>query len=282
MARKQTVALLFEILRSYVTLARTLNLSRAVEELGTTRQTVRRHISLLEEAKGEPMFEVENRAYRLTEAGARALPEAEQLILRGEAWLENVTSHVDGLSQLRIEGGGGFVFYSQQHPIGDMWRDAEPPIQSALSAWVAAKGRLHDDAFAETRQSIMVYRPLNDRWIVTEIGETSSMATWFGLSWARSAIGRELDQLPGGHGFRSLLQDAFDQVHAGGGPRYEHVYTKITRYDDGILRPISYQRLLLGCTYPDDSFALATVVHRTRNISIDGVDLSQHGLMDEA
>ena len=44
--------LLFEILRSFTMLAATLNLSHAVKELGSTRQTVRRHISQLEDIKG--------------------------------------------------------------------------------------------------------------------------------------------------------------------------------------------------------------------------------------
>ncbi|MEP3512466.1 MAG: hypothetical protein ABJN38_11970, partial [Lentilitoribacter sp.] len=37
-------ALLHEMIRSFTTLARTLNLSHAVKELGSTRQTLRRHI----------------------------------------------------------------------------------------------------------------------------------------------------------------------------------------------------------------------------------------------
>ena len=40
--------LLFEMIRSFTTLAQTLNLSHAVAELNSTRQTVRRHISQLE------------------------------------------------------------------------------------------------------------------------------------------------------------------------------------------------------------------------------------------
>ena len=47
-------AILFELLRSFTTLARTLNLSHAVKELRSTRQTVRRHIAQLEEMRGTP------------------------------------------------------------------------------------------------------------------------------------------------------------------------------------------------------------------------------------
>lgn len=68
---------LAEMLRSFVVLADTLNLSHAVERLQTTRQTVRRHIKLLEERRGAPLFELRDRQYALTPAGKRALPEAE-------------------------------------------------------------------------------------------------------------------------------------------------------------------------------------------------------------
>ena len=60
---------LFDILRSFTTLANTLNLSETVEILGVTRQTVRRHINSLEEMKGIQLLELRNRRYYLTEAG---------------------------------------------------------------------------------------------------------------------------------------------------------------------------------------------------------------------
>ena len=77
-----TYSLLHEMIRSFTTLARTLNLSHAVKELGSTRQTVRRHIAQLEEAKGVVLFTIEDRQYYLTEEGARALPEAQDILAR--------------------------------------------------------------------------------------------------------------------------------------------------------------------------------------------------------
>ena len=71
-----TPGLLFEMIRSFVTLAATLNLSHAVKDLGSTRQTVRRHISTLEDAMGVPLFYVDDRRYYLTVAGENALPDA--------------------------------------------------------------------------------------------------------------------------------------------------------------------------------------------------------------
>uniref|UniRef100_UPI00197E8463 hypothetical protein n=1 Tax=Rahnella sp. RFA10(1/100) TaxID=2511202 RepID=UPI00197E8463 len=43
------------------------------------------------------------------------------------------------------------------------------------------------------------------------------------------------------------------------------------RGDGAGLHPISYKRLMMGCRYPDDSFALASLVERTYDLSIFGV-----------
>ena len=38
------------------------------------------------------------------------------------------------------------------------------------------------------------------------------------------------------------------------------------------MHPISYKRLLMGCRYPDNSFVLASLVERTYDLQIFGVD----------
>ena len=114
---KVTNPLLFEMIRSFSKLAKTLNLSHAVHELSSTRQTVRRHIASLEEIKGEKLFEVINRQYALTEAGRNALPEADQILARGHAWLRGQLSGVDGMMQISYKGSDGWVFYQQQQKL---------------------------------------------------------------------------------------------------------------------------------------------------------------------
>lgn len=276
MARDQTKALLFEILRSYTVLAQSLNLSRAVEILGTTRQTVRRHIELAEEAKGTALFEVRNRAYKLTDAGQRALPEAEHILMRGDAWLRGVTGHQDELYCVSLEDDDGFVFYSQQQPIQDLWTDADPLLTGAFEAWFQSKGQLDHEAFDDIRSRIMVYRPNRDRWIVTEVGADTTMANWFGRSWALSAIGRELSFLPGGRNMEPLLSKPFEDVLIGLGPRYEHIVTVLDDGGGGERREIAYQRLLLGCRFPDQSFALVSATQRTNQLRIQAIEATKY------
>lgn len=275
MARSPSQAILFELLRSFTTVARTLNLSRAVRELGSTRQTVRRHISLLEESMGAPLFVLEDRQYHLTEAGRRSLREAEDLLARGEAWLNSRSGHIDGLFHLTLNTGTDYSYYLQQHPLGQLWSNSSALLQHGFRAWAQAAGEIESPAFAPIRPYVMIFRRLEHDWICVEVGAKSSYATWFGWPLERSSVGRSIAKLPGGVGFANLLAQPFQDVFADEGVRLDHIHTQIMREDDGDLVPISYQRLLMGCRFPDGSFALAALVDRTYNIKITGLSQAQ-------
>lgn len=273
MAKDQNAGLLFELLRSFVTLARTLNLSRAVRELESTRQTVRRHINILEDIKGESLFYLEDRQYRLSDAGRRSLREAEDILARGEAWLNNEARHIDGLFHVaQDDPETGWEFHLQQHPIASIWTGKSGLMKRGLKAWAEAEGQLEHEAFQIIRPYLMVFRRFDEDWVCTEVGSKSSYATWYGWAWERSAVGRSVPGLPGGTPLATLLSQPFEDVRATRGLRHDHVHTKMARGDDSGLHPISYKRLLLGCRYPDDSFALASLVERTYDLSIFGVD----------
>ncbi len=272
MARQQNQGLLFEMLRSFTTLARTLNLSKAVKQLGTTRQTVRRHITLLEEEKGAPLFTLEDRQYRLTDVGARALREAEDILARGEAWLKNQSGHLDNLFHVTYAEDNGFCYYLQQHPISKLWQESSPLLQRTLQCWAEAKGALEDPAMDPVRPYFMVFRRHENEWVCVEVGNKSSYATWYGWRWQRSSVGRGVGKLPGGPSFASMLAKPFEDVKATAGMRLDHIHTQISRGDDDQLTPISYQRLLLGSRFPDGSFAMIAVIDRTYNLQVAGLD----------
>lgn len=281
MTRNQSSAILFELLRSFTTLARTLNLSKAVRELGSTRQTVRRHISLLEESKGESLFVLEDRQYHLTEAGRQSIPEAENLLARGEAWLKNYAGHLNGLSHIVYEDDPKFSYYLQQHPLGRVWEDGTFLLQKGFQCWADAKGMLEAEAFAPIRPYLMIYRLLDDNWICIEIGNKSSYANWQGWCWARSSVGKGIPNLPGGQGFANLLLQPFQEIHDQETVRLDHIHTQLPDRDGKEMVPISYQRLLLGCRFPDGSFALGLLVDRNYNIEIQGVSETQVKTMPE-
>ena len=182
-------ALLHEMLRSFTTLARTLNLSHAVKELGSTRQTLRRHITQLEEARGEQLFDVEDRQYRLTEDGENALPEALDILARGNSWLNATVRHNSGLQHLQASLPSGWSLDQQQRPLSDIWQYGSLIMRETMRAWVMSCGNIEDDAIAHVRPYLIVYRLSGDRWICVEFGEKSFYVKWFGWAKARSSIG---------------------------------------------------------------------------------------------
>jgi hypothetical protein len=264
-------AILFELLRSLATLARTLNLSHAVKELRSTRQTVRRHIAQLEEMRGTPLFTLIDRQYVLTEAGQRALPEAQKLLARAQAWASGHLSTQGGLFSANYVEQGVFDYAMQQHPISRVMQGHSSLMRAALLCWVRAEGMIEAPAFQPLRPYILVYRPLGDSWLCSEIGEKSSFASWYGWAKAKSSVGSILDHMPGGSPFAALLADAFQDVASTHGLRYDHVHTQITDGTHEGRIPLSYQRLMMGCQFPDRSFALVSVVERTHDIDIPGV-----------
>ena len=275
MAKKQSQAIFYELLRSYASLAKTLNLSKTVRELGSTRQTVRRHIALLEAKKGEKLFALEDRQYRLTQAGEESLQEAETLLTRMDAWLSNQSDHIGGLTHLAFDperNGSDFYYYLQQHPFGRLWQDSSEFLQFGFQSWVKSKGQIESPEFNKIRPYLIIFRQVEDNWICAEVGEKSSFSTWHGWSKQRSSVGRAIKDLPGGERIARLLTQPFRDVQTHGGTRLDHVFMYRKTEDQQEAIPTSFQRLLMGCWFPDGSFALASLVDRTHNIVIEGLD----------
>lgn len=271
MARKQSQSILFEQLRSFTTMARTLNLSRAVRELGSTRQTVRRHITMLEESMGIELFRIEDRQYFLTQAGSDSLREADELLARGEAWAFNLSSHKNGLPHISLDSEDETSYHLQQHPLSKLWSDSSELLQYGFQCWAQSRGKIESDAMAPIRPYMMVFRWLQGGWVCVEVGNKSSYATWYGWTWERSSIGRGVADMPGGPGYSNLLTQPFQDVSATHGVRLDHIHSQVAREPDGPKIPISYQRLILGCRFPDGTAVLTTLIDRTHNVDIYGL-----------
>lgn len=269
--------ILFEMLRSYTTLARTLNLSETVRQLQTTRQTVRRHIDTLEEIRGTKFFELKNRQYHLTETGQNALVEAEFIIARGDAWLAGQLEQVRGLQNVKIgeHGKDAQFFYSQQHRLNKLWSSGTPLLRQGFQSWVDAGAFLERKALLPVRPYLIVFRKLEDNWVCVEIGEKSALATWFGWEWARSSVGRLIEKIPAVANYGDFLSEAYNEIFESGGARLDHQHRNVPRTKFGKPVPISFQRLLLACKFPDGEFALGILVDRTYDLEIDSVKQSQ-------
>ncbi|WP_254655283.1 helix-turn-helix domain-containing protein [Roseobacter sp. GAI101] len=272
-------ALLYEMIRSFVVLAGTLNLSHAVKQLESTRQTVRRHIAHLEEIMGEALFEVDDRRYQLTERGHEVLPEATDIMARGKIWVQGNSRHVGGLLRLSHEAPNGWNFYQQQQPLTQIWDGESDMLRDVFTAWVNSKGELEHPNFQALRPYVLVYRDSPNGWICIELGQESFYTKWWGWKNARSSIGRPLGQFPGGPEFEAMLNAPFREVQANGGVRLDEVVTQIPRKEGAKPIPLAYKRLLMASRFPDRSFALIAAIDRSRYISIAGLDQSTLDVM---
>ena len=271
MGEPKTAALFYEMLRSFTVLAKELNLSRTVSRLNSTRQTVRRHIRALEEYRGTELFSVNDRQYALTDAGRDALEGALDIVALSDAWMKNQSGQVRGLDQLRSKKTNGHYYHLQQQPISRIWNTGPALLRNCFNAWVASQGRIEAPEFQAVRAAVVIFRRLGEEWICVEVGAESSYSSWFGRDWALSSIGLKSADLPGGQGFGRLLVAPFEEVKRTEGVRLDHIVSELPREKGGAPVPISYQRLLLGCRFPDQSRGLVSVVVRTYDLCIDGL-----------
>lgn len=270
---KPPPALLFEMIRSFVTLASTLNLSHAVKDLNSTRQTVRRHISSLETAMGGPLFLVDDRRYQLTALGESVLPDAKDILARGITWLRGQASSHGHLQKLKAHVGD-WDFYQQQQPLGAVWKDNHILVRETLRAWAMSSAQIEAETFRHVRPYLIIYRRSEVGWICVEFGEKSVYVNWFGIDFARSSIGRPLSQMPAGEEFSHLIYQAFDEAESKQIARLDHVFTRMPQQPAGTLAPVAYQRLILNAFFPDGSPAVMSLVQPVDEVNIADLDLS--------
>lgn len=269
--------LLFEMIRSFVVLAHHLNLTRAVEELSSTRQTVRRHIEALEESMGGPLFQVVDRRYSLTPAGEKALPTAQLILSQGQLWLKGGLYDADGMTRLSYEApdiAGGLYFHLQQQSLREIWTQPGGLQRESVRAWSRAGAQLDSEELDDVRPYWLVYRETPTGFICVEIGQESFYTQWWGKRIALSSIGQPLEQFPGGRDTARILEVPFREVQRTQGMRLDQVATRIPRERGGPTFPLVYQRLLLGGIFPDGSAALIVVIDRPEEIRISGLDNS--------
>lgn len=262
------------MLRAFVCLSGNLNLSKTCEELGATRQTVRRHITELEEIKGGKLFEVEDRQYRLTPFGQATLPGAQSILLQLDTW--------SGQSSLtrKIAGGleaNGYIdadgrrFYSQQHPVSKIALDGLPLVRRAFAAWASAETQIEHPAMEEIRPYAILYRKGPAGWVFVDVGTESAYAKWFGWAWSRSAIGKLMNEDNVGDEFNEFIAGAYSRIYDEGGVRLDHLFAHLPK-DGGDPVPGTFQRLLLGCVFPDGTPGLCVLAVITKQVEIDALD----------
>lgn len=263
------------MLRAFVILSRTLNLSKTCDELGATRQTVRRHINDLERIKGEKLFFVENRQYYLTDFGQASLADAISILRHVDTWSgqSQYTKHnVQHLEFGRYVDPEGREFFSQQHPIYSVAASGLPIMKSTLAAWGTAQAQIEDAAMSTIRPYLVIYRKTESGWVLVEVGKNSAYAQWFGWTWTKSAIGKLLQEDNAGDDLNEFIAGAYARIYGDGGLRLDHLFAYLPKEDSDVPIPVSFQRLLLGCVFPDGTPGLGVLVLITNQVEINELE----------
>ena len=268
-----------DMLRAFVCLAQTLNLSEASGMLRITRQTLRRHITELEAIRGDQLLKLEAGRYTLTGFGRDCLSEAEEVLRLCGNWDKRTGGYrvqkLRGFEHAEYHGPDGQDFYCQQHSIGTVGQNGLPLLREMLSAWGQAGAQIEAPAMARIRPYIVIYRKSQQGWICTEVGEKSAYARWFGWNWAKSAQGVLSEEDHAGDEFNRFIYRAYSKIYDEGGIRLDHLHAYLPREGYDKPEPLSFQRILAGCHFPDGQQALAVLVAMTNNISIKSLETMQ-------
>lgn len=261
------------MLRAFVCMSRNLNLSKTCLELGATRQTVRRHLTELEDIKGEKLFKVEDRQYQLTPFGESSLDVAKSILLQLDTWSGQsalTKEFSGGLESSRYTDADGREFFSQQHPVSQIAINGLPLIRKALIAWGNAETRIEHEAMEVIRPYTVLYRQGPAGWVFVDIGSKSAYANWFGWAWSRSAIGKLMNEDNVGDEFNEFIAGAYSRIYEEGGVRLDHLSAYLPK-DGGEPLPVTFQRLLLGCVFPDGTPGLSVLAVITQQVEIDAI-----------
>lgn len=270
---KNNTGVTVDMLRAFVCLSRHLNLSKASDELGTTRQTVRRHITDLEVILEQKLFEVVDRQYELTSFAIEALDDAKALLLKLDAWagqssLKKNTS--GGLEKLQFTDTEGRVYYSQQHPVSQIAMNGLPLLKKAFAAWGNAETQIEHAAMEEIKPYTVLYRKGPAGWVFVHIGKESAYARWFGSTVSKSAIGKLITEDDAGAEYDEFTAGAYSRIYDEGGVRLDHILAHLPR-DGGEPEPGTFQRLLLGGVFPDGTPGLIILAVITEQVEIDAL-----------
>jgi hypothetical protein len=260
------------MLVAFQTMANILNLTEAANLLNVTRQTVKRHLKDFEDLKGQKLFALHRGRYQLTEDGRDTLIEVSDIVQRIEGLSPSnryVISTRNGYEHSRYVDEDDVQFFSQQHSVGSPKLYHAPLIEELVRAWGNGLTNLYHPAMDPIRPYLVVYRRRVDGWICVEVGEKSAYSRWFGKDWARSAQGALSQNDKAGDDYNSFISRAYEGINSGGGIRLDHIHARLPRSGRKKPQPVSFQRILAGCAFPDGQRALVVLVVITDRIKLD-------------
>jgi hypothetical protein len=146
-----------------------------------------------------------------------------------------------------------------------------PLLRSALAAWGKAETRIENEAMQEIRPYTVLYRKGPSGWVFVDVGPESAYARWFGWAWSKSAIGKLMQEDNVGDEFNEFIAGAYSRIYSEGGVRLDHLFAYLPKDGGDVHVPVTFQRLLLGCVFPDGTPGLSVLAVITNQIEIDAV-----------
>ncbi len=261
-----------EMLRSLTIVGREPNLSRAARGAGLARHTLRRHIKSLETMTGHTYLRLDGTEYSLTDAGRGAVAFAQKILGFCERFASAEANVLGGLTHASMLINEGW-FHTQQHPVNRVFTEPNELLASGLGCWADSRGKLESAPMDRIRDRLVVMRPQAGQWICVDIGARSALADLLGWEKVKSVVGQPMMETAAGSTADRLLSDPLDHVLIFGGVWHDHVSARFPAATDKSQEPINYQRLIFSCSFPDGSPAIASLVHRTNDIEIAGVEV---------
>ena len=263
------VSSLIEMLGTFLVLAETLNVTHTEQIVGSTRQTIKRHIKALETLRGHALFTVFDKNYSLTDEGIRAIPPATQLILDAANWakgLNNIGPFIPIYSSYTDQDD---YIYLEQKGLGDVFVSATPFMKDCIIAWLRSDGNL--SALHEVRKFGMLFRFSGSHWVLTEVGDNASTVSWFGSAWHKSCLGQSVEYLPASNDLDPIIQTSYGSLSEVLSIRLDHICTQFPKFGHVGKVPVSYKRLLLNTTFENGAPALLILAERSHDLRISAL-----------
>ncbi len=270
-----------DAMKSFFVLANTGSLSDTVRILGITRQTVRRHINLLETIRGTMLFTAGNGGYQLSESGKAEYRVVSKIINQTSRWTTGLAAISPVLELCNGRGPDGGYYLSQQHPVSSLILNGPVAMKRIYKAWVDGGGQVEAPAFKRVRSELLIYRENAGNWTCMHAGEKAALAIWLGPVWGKSLIGVQLTHDPVACWADEFVLQAYQQAIDSGECRYDHLAITLGRGPDGEPEGVCYQRLVMPCRLPDASEAVAVFCILTNNIDIGLLPGQAHHRMPE-
>ena len=138
-------------------------------------------------------------------------------------------------------------------------------------AWGNAETQIEHEAMEAIRPYSVLFRKGPAGWVFVDVGPEFRLCEVVRLDLVQSAIGKLMNEDDVGDEFNEFIAGAYSRIYHEGGVRLR---SPIRLRVEGRWRSSAgtFQRLLLGCVFPDGTPGLIVLAVITRQVEIDALD----------